>query len=57
MRRLGRRSRLEFSDAEEVDEALVLLRSNGVRLVSVNPVKQTLEEYFVREVQAEGEAP
>ncbi len=57
MRRIGRRSRIEFNDAAEVDEALELLRSEGVRLVSVNPVKQTLEEYFVREVQAEGEEP
>jgi ABC-2 type transport system ATP-binding protein len=53
-RRMGRRSHLEFNDAQVVDEVLELLRAKGVRLVSVNPVKQTLEEYFVREVHSEG---
>jgi ABC-2 type transport system ATP-binding protein len=53
-RRMGRRSHLEFNDAQVVDEVLELLRAKGVRLVSVNPVKQTLEEYFVREVRSEG---
>lgn len=57
MRRMGRRCRLELNDSREVDEVLELLRSKGVKLISVNPVKQTLEEYFVREVQAEGDEP
>lgn len=54
IRRMGRRFRLELADPQKVDEVLELLRSKNVKLISVNPVKQTLEEYFVRKVQAEG---
>ena len=52
--RSGARMRLELADAASVDHALDLVRSKGGRLVSLNPVKQTLEDYFVREVGASG---
>jgi ABC-2 type transport system ATP-binding protein len=50
IRRVGERARLELGEAKNLDRLLELIRSNGARLVSVNPVKQTLEDYFVREV-------
>lgn len=52
VRRMGHRARLEFPDPQAADEAVELIRGNGTRIVSVNPVKQTLEEYFVHEVAA-----
>jgi ABC-2 type transport system ATP-binding protein len=52
LHRLGSGVKLELADQEALDEVLGLVRSNGARLVSVHPVKQTLEEYFVREVGA-----
>jgi len=54
VRRLGERARLEFGEPRNVDRALELIRTNGARLVSMNPVKQTLEEYFVRQVGEAG---
>ncbi|MFQ5789018.1 MAG: ABC transporter ATP-binding protein [Acidobacteriota bacterium] len=52
--RLGHRMKLEFGAEGGVEKALELIRENGARLISVNPVKQTLEEYFVHEVTAAG---
>jgi len=48
--RLGERVKVELADEEALNKVLSLVQTNGARLVSVNPVKQTLEEYFVREV-------
>lgn len=53
-RPLGASSHLSFRDREECDRTLRLLLENGVRLVSLNPVKETLEDYFIRQVTAGG---
>jgi ABC-2 type transport system ATP-binding protein len=44
-------ARIEVADERDVDAALAALRSAGGRLVSVQPVRQSLEELFVREVE------
>jgi ABC-2 type transport system ATP-binding protein len=44
-------ARIEVADEKDVDAALVALRRAGGRLVSVQPVRQSLEELFVREVK------
>jgi ABC-2 type transport system ATP-binding protein len=54
-RRMGQRTRIEFRDHREANQFLDVIRSDGALLISVNPVKQTLEEYFVREVKAVGD--
>ncbi|MBA2734953.1 MAG: ABC transporter ATP-binding protein [Acidobacteria bacterium] len=43
-------ARIEVADERDVDAALAALRIAGGRLVSVQPVRQSLEELFVREV-------
>jgi ABC-2 type transport system ATP-binding protein len=53
-RRHGATSHLSFRDREEFDRALPLLLENGVRLVSLNPVKESLEDHFIREVRTGG---
>jgi ABC-2 type transport system ATP-binding protein len=53
-RRQGTTSHLSFRDREEFDRALPLLLENGVRLVSLNPVKESLEDHFIREVRTGG---
>jgi ABC-2 type transport system ATP-binding protein len=53
-RRHGATSHLSFRDREEFDRALPLLLENGVRLVSLNPVKESLEDHFIREVNTGG---
>jgi ABC-2 type transport system ATP-binding protein len=50
LRRIGQRVKLEVESEQAVEEALALIRKSKAQLVSVNPVKQTLEEYFVKEV-------
>ena len=42
-------ARIEVADEKDVDAALAAIRRAGGRLVSVQPVKQSLEELFVRE--------
>jgi ABC-2 type transport system ATP-binding protein len=42
-------ARIEVADESDVDAALAALRKAGGRLVSVQPVRQSLEELFVRE--------
>ncbi|HEX8888040.1 MAG TPA: ABC transporter ATP-binding protein [Pyrinomonadaceae bacterium] len=44
-------ARIEVADEKDVDAALQALRRAGGRLVSVQPVRQSLEELFVREVK------
>jgi ABC-2 type transport system ATP-binding protein len=55
LHRVGEAVTLEFGDRESVGAALDRIKANGAELVSVHPVKQTLEEYFVREVAAAGD--
>jgi ABC-2 type transport system ATP-binding protein len=43
-------ARIEVADEQDVDAALAALRRAGGRLVSVQPIRQSLEELFVREV-------
>ena len=56
--RTGDRCQLSFARSEDFDAALPTLLGGGARLVSVAPVKETLEEHFVHEVSAaSGAAP
>jgi ABC-2 type transport system ATP-binding protein len=50
IRRLGQRAKLEIDSEQAVDKAMELIRRNDAHVISLNPVKQTLEEYFVKEV-------
>jgi ABC-2 type transport system ATP-binding protein len=51
--RAGERLNVEFAEQRDFDATLELLSSNGVKLVSVTPVKQTLEDHFVKELGKE----
>jgi ABC-2 type transport system ATP-binding protein len=42
-------ARIEVEDEKDVDAAIAAMRTAGGRLVSVQPVKQSLEELFVRD--------
>ena len=42
--------RLEVASEDQIDEVLAALRKVGGKLVSVQPVKQSLEELFINEV-------
>jgi ABC-2 type transport system ATP-binding protein len=46
-------ARIEVADERDVDAALAALRRAGGRLISVQPVRQSLEELFVREVESQ----
>jgi ABC-2 type transport system ATP-binding protein len=48
----GEKVLLSVSDEEALQIALSLLREESVRVVSVIPQKETLEEYFLREVSS-----
>jgi ABC-2 type transport system ATP-binding protein len=54
LRRQGERTQLSFPDFPSFESALSVLLAGGARLVSVNPVKETLEDHFFREVSAGG---
>jgi ABC-2 type transport system ATP-binding protein len=47
-------ARIEVADERDVDAALAALRLAGGRLISVQPVRQSLEELFVREMSDAG---
>ena len=46
----GIRAKIAFAGREDFDAAVGLLTRGGARLLSVTPVKQSLEEHFVAEV-------
>jgi ABC-2 type transport system ATP-binding protein len=50
LRRAGERCHIAFRGSKEFDSALPLLLEGGARLLSVTPVKETLEDHFVREI-------
>jgi ABC-2 type transport system ATP-binding protein len=50
--RRGEKVLLSVSDEEALQNALTLLREGGVRVVSIIPQKETLEEYFLREISS-----
>ncbi|HSF19192.1 MAG TPA: ABC transporter ATP-binding protein [Vicinamibacteria bacterium] len=52
VRRTGDRCQVALSTRAELDALLPRILSDGARLVSVNPVRETLEDHFVREVGA-----
>jgi ABC-2 type transport system ATP-binding protein len=52
LRRQGSRVHLSFADIPSFERALPILIEGGAHLVSVNPVKETLEDHFFREVKA-----
>ncbi len=52
----GGHTRLEFTDPKDVDKALEVIRGQGLRLLSLNRVKQTLEQYFVSQVNEGSDA-
>jgi ABC-2 type transport system ATP-binding protein len=54
LRRTGERCLIAFRAPEDFDRALPLFVESGARLVSVNRVKQTLEDHFVREIGYQG---
>jgi ABC-2 type transport system ATP-binding protein len=56
LRRQGPRCQVSFKDAAEFDKALRFFVENRVRLVSATPVKETLEDHFMREVVSEARA-
>jgi len=43
-------ARIEIESEREVDKVLAALRQANGRLVSVQPLRQSLEELFIREV-------
>jgi ABC-2 type transport system ATP-binding protein len=53
-RRQGPRCHISFPDAPSFERALPLFVESGARLVSVTPVKETLEDRFIREVISKG---
>jgi len=48
---------IELPPIEDPDRAIAGLRSRGGRLVSLNPMRATLEDYFVRQVTAQSAEP
>ncbi|HEY0544452.1 MAG TPA: ABC transporter ATP-binding protein [Pyrinomonadaceae bacterium] len=46
-------ARIEVADERDVDAAIAALRGAGGRLVSVQPVKQSLEELFVQQASTD----
>lgn len=52
VRRIGERCQIAFEGPEDFHRTLSSFSDSGARLVSVNRVKQTLEDHFMREVNA-----
>jgi hypothetical protein len=45
--------RLEVPEETEVQRTLEIILRGGTKLISVNPVKRSLEDYFLESVGAE----
>ncbi len=56
LRRHGARVQLSFPDIPSFENSVPVLLAGGAHLVSVSPVKETLEDHFFREVKAGGDA-
>ncbi len=54
--RVGARLEVSFAEGADFDRLLPAVIEGGARVVSVTPVKQRLEEHFVREVERAGES-
>jgi ABC-2 type transport system ATP-binding protein len=50
--RTGERVRLEVPEESEVQRTLEIILRGGTKLISVNPVKRSLEDYFLQSVGA-----
>jgi ABC-2 type transport system ATP-binding protein len=48
--RTGDRVRVEISEESQISSALDIVKGQGGRIVSLNPVKMSLEEYFMERV-------
>ncbi|HOQ59940.1 MAG TPA: ABC transporter ATP-binding protein [Vicinamibacterales bacterium] len=53
----GGRYAIELPPVDDPDCAVAGLRARGGRLVSLNPMRATLEDYFVRQVEARAGGP
>jgi ABC-2 type transport system ATP-binding protein len=49
----GERVRLEVPEESDVQKTLEIILRSGTKLISVNPVKRSLEDYFLQRVGAE----
>ena len=47
---------IQVLDEKDIDKLLPIIRNGGGRLISVQPVRQSLEELFVKETEAESPA-
>jgi ABC-2 type transport system ATP-binding protein len=54
IRRKGAQTRLDLPGPDDLNKALAVLREGGGRLVAVQPIRQTLEEYFMTQVDGRG---
>jgi len=55
--RTGNRVRIEIAEETEVAGALAMILHRGTRVVSVNPVKMSLEDYFMAQMDKGPEKP
>ena len=53
----GDRSTIQLGPDAEIDRILAGLTAAGAQIISLNPVRDTLEDYFVKHVSAAGAAP
>ena len=54
MVRTGDRVRLEIHDEASIDKVLAICMSRKVKVISLNPVKMSLEDYFLSKVKEPG---
>ena len=51
--RTGERVRLEIAEESEVERSLEIILRGHAKLISMNPVKRSLEDYFLQKIGAE----